>query len=294
MPVTARQTYTRTLERLHDRLAQRKVTVHIPEPVGLHRRRPGSHFHANPEFFLQTGGATDFACPGSRFRLNTGDVCIMPAGVPHAETPVDLKTPYGVLVVIQNKEGSLVLRGAADANRRIGSHDLVYFSGSGYAFRCLEHASHHPNIDSALRRPFLQSLAEAFLASILSELKHPGADKAPGCSPLVAEAEKLVRVEISRPDITVASVAARLGCSPDHLTRRFRSERGMTLNVWITRERIQLASELLARPGHNIAEIGWTCGFTSSSYFIRVFRTHTGLTPKAWRQKAFSAVGIRG
>jgi AraC-like DNA-binding protein len=58
----------------------------------------------------------------------------------------------------------------------------------------------------------------------------------------------------------------------------------MTMNVWITRERIQLASELLARPGHNIAEIGWTCGFTSPSYFIRVFRAHTGMTPRIWRR----------
>jgi len=57
------------------------------------------------------------------------------------------------------------------------------------------------------------------------------------------------------------------------------------MNVWITRERIQLATELLARPGHNISEIGWACGFTSPSYFIRVFRAHTGLTPKVWRQK---------
>jgi len=263
----------------------KKVTVHIPEPVGLHRRRPGAHFHSTSEFFLQTGGASDFACPGSQFRLNTGDVCIMPAGVPHAESPVDLQTPYGILVVMQNKEGCILLRGEADAKRRILSEDVLRFPGSGHAFRCLDYAVHHVNIDSALRQRFVQNLIEAFLVSILSELKHPGADKTPESTPLVAEAEKMVLVEISRPDITVASISARLGCSPDHLTRRFRAERGLTMNVWITRERIQLATELLARPGHNISEIGWACGFTSPSYFIRVFRAHTGLTPKVWRQK---------
>ena len=104
-------------------------------------------------------------------------------------------------------------------------------------------------------------------------------------SSLVTEAEKLVSGEISHPDITVGSIAARLGCSPDHLTRRFRAERGMTMNVWISRERIQLARELLAQPGRNVAEIGWTCGFASPSYFIRVFRAHTGMTPKTWRQR---------
>jgi AraC-like DNA-binding protein len=46
---------------------------------------------------------------------------------------------------------------------------------------------------------------------------------------------------------------------------------------------MQLARDLLAHPEHNVAEVGWTCGFASPSYFIRVFKAHTGSTPKAWR-----------
>ena len=97
------------------------------------------------------------------------------------------------------------------------------------------------------------------------------------------EAERIVRVEVSRLDLSVQSVAARIGCSPDHLTRLFRSEHGMSLGVWIAKERMQLACDLLAHPELNIAEVGWTCGFASPSYFIRVFKSYTGTTPKAWR-----------
>jgi AraC-like DNA-binding protein len=28
------------------------------------------------------------------------------------------------------------------------------------------------------------------------------------------------------------------------------------------------------------------CGFSAASYFIRVFRQQTGLTPRAWRESA--------
>jgi len=278
--------YKAHLEGVRRRLNAGRLRVRIPDNVGLHRRRPGAHFHSTPEFFVQTGGATDFDCPSGKFRLSKGEVCVIPAGVPHAETPVDLRTPYEVMVAMQDGEGAILLRGATDALGRIQSLEPTRFGDSGYAFRFLDHAVRHPSIHHGLRKRFVEGLLDAFLAAVLTDVMRPGAARSHGSSPLVAEAEKLVRVEISKPGMTVASIAARLGCSPDHLTRRFRAERGMTLNVWIVQERIQLACELLALPDHNVTEIGWTCGFSSASYFIRAFRTHTGLTPRAWREGA--------
>lgn len=274
------------LETVRRRALGHRLPIRIPDSVGLHRRRPGAMFHPSPEFFVQTGGATDFDCPSGKFRLNQGEVCVMPAGVPHAETPVDLRTPYGVMVAMRDGEGCVLLRGRADAWRQIESYGMTRFPESGYAFRFLEQAGRHLAINHGLRKGYVQGLVVAFAAAVLTDVMQPRAGRgAHGVSPLVAEAEKLVRVEISKPGMTVAFIAARLGCSPDHLTRQFRAERGMTLNVWITRERIALACELLALPDHNITQIGWTCGFTSASYFIRVFRAQTGVTPRGWRQR---------
>jgi AraC-like DNA-binding protein len=30
--------------------------------------------------------------------------------------------------------------------------------------------------------------------------------------------------------------------------------------------------------------VAWACGFAAPSYFIRTFREHHGMTPKAWRE----------
>ena len=277
--------YKTDLEAVRRRALEQRLRIRIPGSVGLHRRRPGAEFHATPEFFLQTGGATDFDCPSGRFRLNRGEVCVMPAGVPHAETPVDLRTRYEVMVAMQDGQGCTLLRGRVNGKGRIESQGVACFSESGYAFRFLDQAGRYLAIHHGLRKGFVEGLVAAFAAAVLTDVMQPRAGRAHGVPLLVAEAEKLVRVEISKPDMTVASIAARLGCSPDHLTRQFRAERGMTLNVWITKERIALACELLALPDHNIAQIGWTCGFTSASYFIRVFRAQTGVTPRAWRQR---------
>lgn len=207
----------------------------------------------------------------------------MPAGVPHAETPVDLQTPYGILVVANAKEGSVLLRTSANASRQIVGYGMTRFCGGGYAFRFLDYAARHLSIHQTLRKRYVEGAIEAFLAAILTEVMRPGGVHPHDGSPLVAEAEKIVRLRISESEMTVTSIADRLNCSRDYLTRLFRAERGMTLNVWIARERVQLACDLLAMPGHNIAEVGWSCGFASPSYFIRVFRAHTGFTPRAWR-----------
>ncbi len=280
--------YALDLENSLGRVCRGTARIVVPEAIGLHRRRPGAHFHPTPEVFLQTGGASDFECPSGRFRLKQGDLCIIPAGVPHAEKPHDLRTPYGVIVLMKEAEGFIALRGIKDAQGRIQSSEVRVFGHGGAAFHCLDQATRSGTILRGLRRSFLGGLTSAFLASILTEIKKPGPSEETKGSPLVMEAQRMVRVEISHADLSVQGVSERIGCSPDHLTRLFRAEHGMSLGVWIAKERIQLACDLLLDSGHHIGEVAWTCGFTSPSYFIRVFKAYTGATPKAWRIQALT------
>ena len=280
------QFYSEELEAAISRVAAGSARIVVPESVGLHRRRPGAHFHPTPEFFLQTGGGSEFDCPSGKFSLKTGDICVMPAGVPHAEKALNLRTAYRILVLMHESEGFIALQGTTDSSGRIQSRDMRGFARGGAAFQCLDQASGAQNVRRNLRRPYIQGLTTAFLAAIVSEIRNPSPLTEKMGSPLVVEAERIVRVEISRPDLSVQAVSDRIGCSPDHLTRLFRTQHGMSLGVWIAKERVQLACDLLVHPDHNIAEVGWTCGFASPSYFIRVFKAYTGTTPKAWRVRS--------
>lgn len=273
------------LRRALDRVLGGRSKIHLPAATGLHRRRPESHFHATPEFFFQAGGACDFECPSGNFRVRTGDVCVIPAGVPHAETPIHLKSPYRSLVLMNHGFGFIALGGIADEKQKIQSVQVSDYPFGGQAFQCLEllHSSRHR--EPQLRREYLRGLVAAFLSTILSEMHHPTSGVDTHTPAVVREAEKMVRVDISKAELSVRGIAAELGISADHLTRLFRKARGQSFAAWITRERVALAKDLLLRPGHNVAEVGWTCGFSSSSYFIRIFRTHTGSTPKEWRQR---------
>jgi AraC-like DNA-binding protein len=274
----------RDLERVLASLKAGRLKLRIARQVGLFQRRERSFFHATPELFIQTGGGTDFECPGENFRLRSREVCVMPSGVPHAETPVDLRTPYGVLVCMHARDGFIIQRASATAQREIVGVVTEHLSSPrGRAgFRYLDEMSSGSMVPAPYRRDFQESLLEAFLITLLSELNRPSAADA-SRSPLVAETEKLARTLLPDPELSVARLARVLGCSADYLSRRFHQERGLTLTAWITRERMDIAKDLLADPMRNVAEICWACGFNAPSYFIRVFRQQTGTTPRAYR-----------
>ncbi|QBG46753.1 cupin domain-containing protein [Verrucomicrobia bacterium S94] len=51
-----------------------------------HGASPQSLLHAFPEIFIQLSGKNHFRCGEETFMLNEGEICIMPADVPHQET----------------------------------------------------------------------------------------------------------------------------------------------------------------------------------------------------------------
>mgnify|MGYP000162054862 CR=1 FL=1 len=276
------------LIRLHlKRLRAGRVRVHLPERCQLHTRQENAFFHPEPEFFIQTGGATDFVCPGASFRLNNGDMCVIPRGLPHAETPIDLKRPYRVLVVGQ----SFILEGRADPQRRILSEPSLLWEKRVRAFewmRYLDDLAEHHSLPEADRVDFVRSLVDAFLLGVLYELgRAPDAGRVIE-PPLVVEARKYVRIHLNETSLSVREIADALACTPDHLSRQFHQVVGLKLMAWIAQERIALAKNLLKETRHNIAEVGWASGFNEPSYFIRVFKRYTGLTPRGFRMSLLS------
>ncbi len=265
-----------------ERLRAGKVRVYLPERCQLHTRQKNASFHATPELFIQTGGATDFVCPGTSFRLRAGDMCVIPRGLPHAETPIDLKTAYRVMVFGDH----FVLEGHSDAERRILSHPSVMFEDDVtllYHMHYLDDLAECSVLPKSDQKAYIRALLEAFLlAGLYSLTRKPRAVKEID-PPLVVEARKYIRIHLNESSLSVQDIAAALSCSPDHLSRLFRRIEGVKLMTWIAQERVALAKSLLKETRHNVAEVGWAAGFNEPSYFIRIFKRHTGMTPRGYR-----------
>ncbi|MBP8304783.1 MAG: helix-turn-helix transcriptional regulator [Phycisphaerae bacterium] len=85
--------------------------------------------------------------------------------------------------------------------------------------------------------------------------------------------------------LTRESVAAEFGITPNHLSRLFRIQGLMRFWDYITWVRIDRAKWLLVHYDIPVKEVARHCGFEQSSYFCRVFRQRTKLTPVAYRLK---------
>lgn len=80
-------------------------------------------------------------------------------------------------------------------------------------------------------------------------------------------------------------LAAKAGCSREHLCRRFRAVFGASPLAWLARRRAERAAVLLLSTDAPVADIGRQVGWADPNLFARRFRALLGLTPSAFRQR---------
>lgn len=81
---------------------------------------------------------------------------------------------------------------------------------------------------------------------------------------------------------TVERLAAIIGLSRRHLTRRVKETLGTTPAAYIRQRRLKRAECLLEKKPDTIAHVVDAVGFRSSSAFAKAFRKHMGMTPTAY------------
>ncbi|MDO5435034.1 MAG: AraC family transcriptional regulator [Clostridia bacterium] len=67
------------------------------------------------------------------------------------------------------------------------------------------------------------------------------------------------------------------------ITKLIRDQTNMTFKRYLTHVRLEQAKQLLGFSQDSIQDIASQCGFSSSSYFIRVFKAETNVTPLQYR-----------
>ncbi|WP_269524519.1 AraC family transcriptional regulator [Coraliomargarita parva] len=290
MPLTSieslRKSYETDLFRTLRELRSNTPRIIVPPRKDLYSKQLKAPVHPYPEVFIQTGGATAFQCPGSDFQLEAGEICVMPRGLPHAEKPIDKRSPYSVSVIGISMGRLFFIRGRKDPTGNIHSHQYLHLDQAGghELARYLDEMSEYHSLPPESQPTYILALLEAFLLRAHAALLQPSHDEDSQHLPLLIEkAISHVRIHLSNPELNVTQVARALTCTPDHLSRQFHRTMGTHMTTWITKERINLAKYLLDTSPQNIGEISWACGFTSTSYFIRSFKRLTGMTPKAYR-----------
>lgn len=67
--------------------------------------------------------------------------------------------------------------------------------------------------------------------------------------------------------------------------RDFQKMYGTTPGKWLLGKRLALAGELMRNTDKTVSEVAYESGFENLSHFSRVFRSHFGAAPAAWRSR---------
>ena len=101
-------------------------------------------------------------------------------------------------------------------------------------------------------------------------------------SPLVEAALRLMEKDFPFLE-GVEGLARQLGVSKYHLIRVFGRETGLSPGVYLQQARLKAACLLLAGRSYPIETVAEMTGFSSSSYFGKVFRKAKGKSPAEYR-----------
>lgn len=88
------------------------------------------------------------------------------------------------------------------------------------------------------------------------------------------------------PQLTIDDLAAEMGTNKLYMSRYINRKHGTNFSTWITKLRLEEAkSYMRENPNVKQEEVAIYSGFSSSSYFSRVFSRFESMTPAAWRKE---------
>ncbi len=102
-------------------------------------------------------------------------------------------------------------------------------------------------------------------------------------SPLVRDCMEYVDTHIFK-KISLKEMSQEIGYTEHYISRKFKSELGLSLFDYINQQKIAMGQVLLRETGLSIADISDRLGYSSPSYFSALFKKLTGVTPVEYQR----------
>lgn len=97
---------------------------------------------------------------------------------------------------------------------------------------------------------------------------------------LVKEIIRYVRIHFVE-EISIDEICKSVAFSPSHISHCFKAVTGQTLMKYINYVRCENAKYLLKSGEHSVQDCAELCGFTTLSYFSRIYKQQMGVPPSA-------------
>jgi len=252
----------------------------IPHNAGLFiSRGKGSHPERtidSTELIFVVKGTLDMFEENEEFHLKTGDILLLFPDKRHGGLcPYSPDTSfYWIHFSVRGTSGSLEIPQCVSLERPDRMKEL---------FRAFLDQQESGGINIIQGTLLIMLMLDEILSFQARNKEFAGAE-------LAAKALNYITVHAFE-DISTSQISVVLKCNPDYLGRVFRCSTGKSVIAMIHELRIKKARQMLLDLGNNIDETAAECGFNETSYFRKVFKKLTGMSPAKYR-KLYSAIHI--
>ena len=260
--------------------------------TGTSTGMPVAHMHSDLELNYVLQGRMTYLMGGSLVTLPRRRLCVLWAGTPHQtvvrrgpapkltwatvplgeawswELPASLTRPL--------LERGLVIdpapRDTDEAMLQQWQRDLAGATAADRRIVLLE-------LEARLRR-----MAASLSEQSADQPAIHAAPRPPEALRAVEQMAQYIAAHYHEP-IQAADIARAAHLHPNYAMTLFRRQTGLTLNTYLTQQRIAHAQRLLATTQRPILQIALDAGFGSVSRFFEAFKQRTGQSPRRFRQQ---------
>lgn len=102
-------------------------------------------------------------------------------------------------------------------------------------------------------------------------------------NPITIDAIDILQKSFSE-ELSLEKISENVNVTPQYLSKIFKEDTGVTFKEFLTELRIESAKKLLRGGDVSLKEVGHKVGYNDTSYFIRSFKKHEGITPKDYQR----------
>ena len=250
------------------------------------------HIHKEYELYYLIQGERYYFIDSKTYLVESGSLVLVPSGTLHRTTNAVSDGEHERILLILNEDWiNPFLRSA-------GLPPLsTYFSQpviqlDEFKQKYLRHLFDAVYDELATKQANYEVAIKMRLAELLILISRCNTTSTDTSSPFVSQSAKHKKVneasfyikEHFREPISLQQVADHIYVSRGYLSNIFNEVTGMKLTEYINIQRINHAKELLDNTDESITDIANSSGFENITYFERIFRQATGVTPLKYRQ----------
>ncbi|QHW33588.1 response regulator [Paenibacillus rhizovicinus] len=139
--------------------------------------------------------------------------------------------------------------------------------------------------ESLFERETLGEISEILQSYLLAVCERIREKRTGKVANLVERVRAIIDRNYANGGLTVTDIGKEVFLTPTYVSLLFKQESGQTVGEYLTHVRVEKAKEMLRDPQYKFYDICYAIGYTDPSYFTKLFKKATGLTPSGYREK---------